>query len=315
MVKFSIIVPVYNVEKYIDACLYSIKKQSFENFEVIVVNDGTKDDSQKIIDKYVKEDKRFKSFIKKNGGLSDARNFGIKKAQGEYLVFVDSDDTINRNLLKYLNREISKNKKVKLDLIKYKIKVIDNGENVEENALFSYIGGEEAFKRLITSSLFVTAWSYAYRKEFWDSFKFSYEFGKIHEDFGLTPIVVLKAKYVSSINYTGYNYYIRKNSIMTSTKLEKMAYDMLYHYDNLFNNINSDLDISDYTKKIFNSYISNALIVKASTLRSNELDKYIKEIKMRKISNYLLDNTISRKIKKILFKINPKLYIKLFLKR
>ena len=312
MTKFSIIVPVYNVEKYINNCLKSIESQTFSNFEVIVVNDGTKDNSQKIIDEYVKKDDRFKSFCKENGGLSSARNFGIKYATGDYLVFVDSDDTINENLLFELNEEINKNNN--LDLIKYEVKIKNVTDTIEKNILFSYVDGEEAFKNLISSSLFVTAWSYAYRKKFWDHNNFLYENGRIHEDFGLTPFVVLKAKSVSSIDYVGYNYYIRTNSIMTSTKLEKMADDMLYHFDNLFDKVNTDKYISDSTIKIFNSYISNALIVKASTLSGNELDEYIKSINKRNISKYLLTDTLIRKIKKILYKINPKLYIKFFIK-
>ena len=84
--KVSVIVPVYNVEKYLNKCLDSLINQSLDNFEIIVVNDGSPDNSQKIIDEYVsKYPKIVKSYIKENGGLSDARNYGIKKAQGDLL--------------------------------------------------------------------------------------------------------------------------------------------------------------------------------------------------------------------------------------
>ena len=96
--KFSIVIPVYNVEKYIDKCLKSIINQTYDNFEVIVVNDGSPDNSQVIIDKYVKKDKRFKSYEKKNGGLSDARNYGLEYISGDYLLFIDSDDNIEKDL-------------------------------------------------------------------------------------------------------------------------------------------------------------------------------------------------------------------------
>ena len=102
--KFSIIVPVYNVEKYLEKCLESILNQTFKDFEAIIVNDGSTDNSQEIIDKYVNKDQKiFKSFKKENGGLSDARNFGIERAKGEYIVFLDSDDYIDENLLNTLN--------------------------------------------------------------------------------------------------------------------------------------------------------------------------------------------------------------------
>ena len=103
MKKVSIIVPVYGVEKYIDKCLDSLVKQSLKEIEVIVVNDGTKDNSQKIIDKYVKKyPDKIKSFIKENGGQGSARNYGLEKASGEYIGYVDSDDFIEKDMYKKL---------------------------------------------------------------------------------------------------------------------------------------------------------------------------------------------------------------------
>lgn len=94
MCKVSVIVPVYNVEKYIEQMLLSVQKQTFKDFEVILVNDGSPDRSQEVIDRFCNEDKRFKSFIKENGGVASARNMGIDKAAGEYIVFYDPDDYI-----------------------------------------------------------------------------------------------------------------------------------------------------------------------------------------------------------------------------
>lgn len=98
MTKVSIIVPVYNVYQYLDKCLSSLKDQTLNDIEFIIVNDGTKDDSQTIIDKYVKSDNRFKSYIKANGGLGDARNYGINYATGEYIGFLDADDYIDSTM-------------------------------------------------------------------------------------------------------------------------------------------------------------------------------------------------------------------------
>ena len=97
----SIIVPVYNVEKYLDTCLTSLVNQTLDNYEILVINDGTKDNSQDIIDKYVeKYPEKVFSYIKENGGLSDARNFGIERANGKYISFIDSDDSIDMNYYK-----------------------------------------------------------------------------------------------------------------------------------------------------------------------------------------------------------------------
>ncbi|MFA5407340.1 MAG: glycosyltransferase [Bacilli bacterium] len=95
MAKVSIIVPVYNVFSYLDKCLASLVSQTLEDIEIIVVNDGTKDDSQAIIDMYAQKDKRVKSYIKENGGLGDARNYGLTYATADYIGFVDSDDYID----------------------------------------------------------------------------------------------------------------------------------------------------------------------------------------------------------------------------
>ena len=108
-IKVSVIVPVYNVEKYLNQCLDSLVNQTLEDIEIIVVNDGSPDNSQSIIDDYVKRyPKKVFSYIKKNGGLSSARNFGVEKAKGEYLAFVDSDDYIKKDM--YVLNKIFKDK-------------------------------------------------------------------------------------------------------------------------------------------------------------------------------------------------------------
>ena len=111
--KFSIIVPVYNTEKYLKRCLDSIKSQSFKDYEVIIVNDGSTDNSSDTISKYP-----YKVINQENQGLSMARNNGVKEASGEYLIFLDSDDYIEKNLLKEINNSLSNSP----DLVRYQIK-------------------------------------------------------------------------------------------------------------------------------------------------------------------------------------------------
>ena len=97
--KVSIVIPVYNVEQYIEKMLLSVERQEFKDWEAIIINDGSTDSSQRIIDDFVNKDRRFKSFIKDNGGVSSARNMGIDLASGEYVVFYDPDDYIFLYLL------------------------------------------------------------------------------------------------------------------------------------------------------------------------------------------------------------------------
>ena len=109
--KVSIIIPVYGVEKYVSKCLESLVNQTLNDIEIIVVNDGTKDNSQKIIDKYVKKyPDKVKSFIKENGGQGSARNYGLKQANGDYIGYVDSDDYVELEMYEKLyNKAISDN--------------------------------------------------------------------------------------------------------------------------------------------------------------------------------------------------------------
>lgn len=313
MVKFSIIVPVYNVEKYLEDCLDSILKQTYDDFEVIVVNDGSTDNSQKVIDNYAKRDNRIKAFKKKNGGVSDARNYGISKAKGEYFIFVDSDDTINDKLLEKLDKEIKKYDEI--DLIKYQLQMTDKEPQLEFNT-FDSLNGEEAFLELIKDDLFVSPVTYAYRLEYFRNKKFKYEVGRIHEDFGLTPLIVISANKVSAIDYVGYNYIVRENSIMTNNSNERLIKkneDTLFFYDNMMKFIEKS-NFNSYVTKIFKSYISNGLINRTVLLDGTLLKDYVNELKIRKVGNNLIDDTLPRKIKKILFKLSPSLYIKLFVK-
>ena len=313
MVKFSIIVPVYNVEKYLSGCLDSILKQSYENYEVIVVNDGTKDNSQDIIDEYVKKDKRIKGFIKENGGLSDARNYGVKKAKGDYLLFVDSDDDINNKLIEKLNDEIEKNMP---DMIRFQIVKVTNDEKDKVcSNVFENVSGHEAFLKLATDDYFVTAWSCVYKKEFWDMNKFAYEFGRFHEDYGLTPYVYIKASKVSAIDYFGYNYYVRENSIMNTKDEEKdrkKNNDTIALFDLNMKRIDKDKDVPLESKRLFKSYMANGLITKCASQEGILFDEMYKELKKRDLYMFLLNDTMGRKVKRIVYMIMPKTYIKHF---
>ena len=106
----SIIIPVYNIEKYLSKCLESIAIQSYQNLEILLIDDGSSDRSPEICDAYKKKDKRFCVIHKENGGLSSARNAGIEIASGKYLLFVDGDDYIDKDMVKILYKRIKQDK-------------------------------------------------------------------------------------------------------------------------------------------------------------------------------------------------------------
>lgn len=298
--KFSIIVPVYNTEKYVKRCLDSIKSQSFKDYEVIIVNDGSTDNSSDIISKY-----SYKVINQENQGLSMARNNGVKEASGEYLIFLDSDDYIEKDLLKEINNSLSNSP----DLVRYQIKeVFDSKDDINyEEIPFDNKNGVEAFK-LITNYHFVeNAWAYAIKREFYLKERFSFKKGTYHEDFGLIPLVIIKSKVVNSINYVGYCYYQRDGSIMNSSdysKTKKKVKDFYNHYLYLTKEINK----TKLDKTYFMSFISNSLILKITELKGKDYKNALTRLKKDKVFDNLLNDTFLRKIKKTLVRISPKLY-------
>ena len=310
--KFSIIVPVYNVEKYIEKCLESILKQTYKNYEVIIVNDGSPDNSQKIIDKFIKKDKRFKSYKKENGGLSDARNYGLKFVSGDYILFIDSDDYINKDLLEELNKTINN---YKVDLIRFSCTTVDEDGKIigkENNSEYENIKPELVVRELITRNFVETACLYCYKKDFWDKYKFTFAVGKLHEDYGLIPLVIYFAKNITSINYLGYYYVQRENSITKTInykKVKKGVYDMYDQYLDLVDILSKKQD--NIIKKTILSYISECAIIKGRQLNEDDLKEYIKLLKKDKVVNNIDGYNIKKKIKKVLATISIKLYMKL----
>ena len=298
--KFSIIVPVYNTEKYLKRCLDSIKSQSFKDYEVIIVNDGSVDNSSNIISKYP-----YKIINQENLGLSIARNNGVKVSSGDYLIFLDSDDYIEKDLLKEINKSLTNNP----DLVRYQIKeVFDNKSDINYKEIpFENKDGVEAFK-LITKYHFVeNAWAYAIKREYYLKEKFSFKKGTYHEDFGLMPLVIIKSKVVNSIDYAGYCYYQRDGSIMNNndyTKTRKKVKDFYNHYLYLVKEINK----TKLDKSYFMSFISNSLILKITELEGKDYKEALNRLKKDKVFDNLLDDNLGRKIKKVLLKVSPKLY-------
>lgn len=311
--KFSIVIPVYNVEKYLDKCLNSIVSQTYDNFEVIIVNDGSPDNSQDIIDKYVKKDSRFSSYKKENGGLSDARNYGIERCKGDYLLFVDSDDYIEEDLLKELSNSL---KKKKYDVIKFKLKLTDEkGKVLEREEGFS-TSKEITLKEMLTQIYSDLAWTYCYNLKFWRKHKFEFAKGRIHEDFGIVPFILYQSTSIYYLNYYGYNYVQRKGSIMNgAAKAIRRTEDKLYHFDFLYQKIQKEKSPNVEYKEELISYIANALIHSAVLLDGENLKNYIKELKKRNVFDLVLEDTPKRKIKKKLLQITPLCYVKIFLKR
>ena len=157
--SFSIIIPVYNSEKYLEACISSIINQNYQNFELILVDDGSTDNSDSILKKYSKLDERVKTVYKENGGVSSARNTGIDTSKNDYIIFVDSDDILEKNTLDYYNKLVNENIGVdffqtKLENFETSIPKIDN-DKVEEKILTNQERKKAINKLLIGDTRYV----------------------------------------------------------------------------------------------------------------------------------------------------------------
>lgn len=303
MPKFSVIIPAYNMEKYIKRTLDSVMNQTFKDYEVIVIDDGSTDKSKSIAKKYdiilIESD---------HVGVSEARNIAIKKAKGDYLVFLDSDDWWDKELLEKLN-ESSRNNP---DLIRYQMKTVtdkDEITNYSENS-FEEKSGEEAFE-LVTKFHFVdAACCYAIKRSYYEKENFKFAKGRIHEDYGLIPLLIIKAKKVNCLSYVGYYYFRRTGSIMTNENYDwtkKKVEDFFYHYNFLIREIDKTKLDSSY----FKSFIANSMILKICSLKGKDYKEYKKKLKEVKAFDNMLTNSLPRKIKKILLQVSPKIYYKL----
>lgn len=310
MIKYSFIVPVYNTEKYLKKCLDSLVNQTYKDFEIIVVNDGSTDKSSSIISKYQKKYKNIIVIDKENEGLSMARNRGVQKSSGKYIIFVDSDDYVSNKLLEEVDKKIDDS-----DILRFQIATEDEeytkiNEYHEEG--FESMRGYDAFKYLSSYHFVEPAWCYVIRKNYYIENKFSFKRGVYHEDFGLIPYVIYKARKVKSIDFIGYYYIQRNGSIMNNNdykKTVKKAFDMLEQYKTMrlfAKNINRKNNLDDY----FLSYISNSVIVKARELKKDEKKVYINELKKLNVFDGVLVNTKIRRFKKYLMKHNLNLYLK-----
>lgn len=242
----SIIVPVYNVEKYLDRCITSLVEQTYKNIEIILVNDGSTDGSLEILKRWKNKDSRIIIIDKKNGGLSDARNAGMNIANGDFYCFVDSDDYINRNMIEYLYNLCVKNnvKMAGCDYTDFTDSVVVKDAFNEKNAIVEKTSFTEYIKKYIGNEKvkMVTAWGKLYARELFEDV--CYPVGRIHEDEFTTYKLAYKAKTQVFSNVPYYYYYHREGSIM-SNRNAKSYYDTLlaiYERDKFFDKENVYID-------------------------------------------------------------------------
>lgn len=248
MCKISVIIPVYNAEKYIEPCVQSILKQSFQEFELLLIDDGATDKSGEICDTLAETDSRITVFHNDNGGAAAARNYGVQKAKGEYIAFVDSDDTVNENYLEYLYQMALENgadisvcgfRKVYPEKISEQGAEISSGngeekaednqsdrtsekERIQEsnNTEILCFADTDGLKNLLYQRYFLSVpWGMISKKELWKNVEFPE--GTKAEDMGTIYRLFAESKMIVYGKCTYYDYYQRAGNTMFSTMSER----------------------------------------------------------------------------------------------
>lgn len=212
--KLSIIVPVYKVEQFLDKCIESILAQTFTDFELILVDDGSPDNCGKMCDVWSTKDKRIKVIHKENGGLSDARNAGIDIAQGDYIGLVDSDDYIKHDMFEVLLSNLEKYN-ADISMCGYVDVYADGVRKVNANRNVYEWGQEEAIHQILLGKLLsVHAVTKLYKRQLFDNVR--YPVGKVSEDAYVIMDIMAQVKNAVFTPYSAYCYVHRGNSINTS---------------------------------------------------------------------------------------------------
>lgn len=270
MIKVSVIVPVYNVFDYLDKCLNSLVHQTLKEMEIIVVNDGSTDNSQDIIDKYAKKYSNIKSFIKKNSGLSDTRNFGIDKATGEYITFVDSDDYLDINMYQEMYDKAGKGN---FDIVASDINYV-----YKDREVIVKTDPKKDTKdiRKVFINLYPTVCTKIFKRELLMNNHLRFKSGVWYEDVEFMYRLLPYVKSIGVIHKPYYQYVQREKSI-TSTVSAKI-YDYIDNFNGLVDYYKKNNLYHTYYKELEYAYVRYVYATFIKTALGYSYDEYIKAV-------------------------------------
>lgn len=288
-VIISVIIPVYNAEKYLERCLDSVINQTFDCIEILCVDDGSTDNSAKIIEKYCQKDSRVKLLSKKNGGLSSARNYGMKYAKGDYINFVDSDDWIE---IDTLQKAISK-MTGSIDIVAWGATLINEG--LDQNYRGFIIGseyhrikinGQRSINNNIILNTTYTVWNKLFKSSILKKYSIEFSEGRLYEDNDFTIIYFAHCRDGYFLSDYLYNYVQRPNSIMEKVRACKCSktIDNLYIFDNLYKHFEKYNLLEKYKQLITNRFYIH--ITGAYKFAPYEQKNNIREIAKNLFKNY-----------------------------
>lgn len=268
----SVIFPVYNTANYIEKSLESVIKAAVPSMEILIINDGSTDNSEDIILKYVNKYPKLIKYIKQdNHGLGNVRNVGLKEAKGKYLAAVDSDDTINKNYfkeaLKYLNNNI--------DIVMYDWLTVTDSAKYQTSAIDYIYGNIDRYRGILYTTIMPSTCNKIIKKEIFEKLKLNYLEDK-YEDLSANPFALIKAETIKYINKPYYEYYIRSNSIMRARPGNSMM-NAIKLVDERINKYKEYINV-DIEEFKFNTYawrIEEYIINPLYDLEENEMSESI----------------------------------------
>ena len=288
----SIIVPIYNVDKYLEECIESLKNQTYKNLEIILINDGSTDESVKICEKYKEKDNRIVFINKNNGGAASAKNEGLKMATGDYITFVDSDDFIEPDMIEYMVNTI---KKYNSDIVQCSFtNLYKNTEKFKQDTIVEQkISSKDFLELFLTkwdSSLF---WNKLFKREVIENVFFKE--GRCIDDEFFTYKCVINSKSIVTSNKIVYNYRMRKSGVMKSESSQKQILkdrvDYMYERYELVRKIYKDLD-----KSFLEHLLTYYLIISKDYYADEKLLDYMKN-NLKSIKGKIITSNIDIRIK------------------
>ena len=299
-VEISIIVPVYNVEKYLERCLKSLISQTFENYEIILIDDGSSDNSGKICDDYAKRYEKIRVIHQKNAGLSAARNVGIKQSIAPYILFVDSDDTIDEFACEKLYETMMKENveivRANSIIVKEEKFFPEKKKNVISGKVYN--GLEFLVRNIQNGTMSMCAPYSLYKKDIIEKSNLFFKEGILHEDELWTPQIYLEASKVVWLDYDFYYHYIRENSITQAKNKSRNANDLINICFTLYKRYEK---LDKENRRILNDYLCMLYLNAVFIGRIYDANK-----RFPLKTAYSLTN----KIKSVFYGVSPRLYCK-----
>lgn len=290
--RFSLIIPVYKVENFIKRCVTSINEQTYTDFEVIFVDDGSPDKCPQICDSICSEFPNYYVVHKKNEGLGYARNTGLQYAKGDYIVFIDSDDYIEKNALEILNDNLSRFNNPDVCVFGHNI-IDENGNKISKSKTINKFFKNEEVRNYVLPKAFChsmrkpfddygigSAWGSIYKREFlkFNNIKFKSEREYLSEDLLYSVEVCMKASSVLFIDSTLYNYCLNGASLSHSYRIDRLEKSIyLYKY------MNKIVDENNFSSQISYRIIDNFFINIMVCLKQEIFSENSRKIKINNI--------------------------------